>query len=736
MSTTKVKLSVAARGLGEALRGVVAHVSVIAISGSEPARTVIDSKVIFSEMGKVLVAGTLEDFLIELAPTDGSFCYRWRIETDLGRPLTVYTSVPASVEPVNFGDLHQVDPKTFAPTAEVIQAWTAVLVEVSLHLEEIREVNANVAAKAEEIHTDALLAKSSATSADLDAKATRLSHLSVIELTEQTQDAAADVAGAVTVVQGVRDDVNSTWTNIDALRLSVEATARGVGDDADDVREDVATLGAIRDDVAAKSASVSTNKRLVDSAKSAVDTAAAQVDQDKTDVRVMRDNFSVALDSAGVELGQVRLDVLASETRIGQTVADVDSVKMEVDQTKTDTLEAKRLAEVARDSAVTTKGEVDQLKTDTAQFKSDAEKARDLSLTGQFLGVIVPPNANLDTYKTPGSYRVPDATGITGLPFVGFLGNILILSRDNNVRQTQIAFWQAGTTNSDARNIYIRANNGDGTSWNAWRAVPTQRTNSPAGQPGTEVFTWNDALRAELGVFPVGIDMSGYDLNLLVLPGVYNLQLAANATLARNYPRANAGGILEVLRLGTANGGRIMQRFTVQNGDASAKMAGIYQRRIWDGVWDPWEFIPAQRVDETVGRRVQTFDNLNNRWQMIAGDTGWRDITALMTAGWTGSLRIRRTMYHVALRGSIVRNDSTTAEFLPYIAGFKGYSTDDYGVAMQSSAARLVTGGSTGISITASTTGSSTHRIIVDFETLDAWPTALPGSALGAIPFN
>ena len=37
-------------------------------------------------------------------------------------------------------------------------------------------------------------------------------------------------------------------------------------------------------------------------------------------------------------------------------------------------------------------------------------------------------------------------------------------------------------------------------------------------------------------------------------------------------------------------------------------------------------------TDESVGRRVFTWDTVNNRWQMTYGDTGWREINALQTA--------------------------------------------------------------------------------------------------------
>lgn len=59
---------------------------------------------------------------IEIEPTDGTYCVRWRIMPDSRQgSVTRYTTIP-DVESVGFGDLPDVDPDTFLPVVDVPSA--------------------------------------------------------------------------------------------------------------------------------------------------------------------------------------------------------------------------------------------------------------------------------------------------------------------------------------------------------------------------------------------------------------------------------------------------------------------------------------------------------------------------------------------------------------------------------------------------------------------------------------
>ena len=57
-----------------------------------------------------------------------------------------------------------------------------------------------------------------------------------------------------------------------------------------------------------------------------------------------------------------------------------------------------------------------------------------------------------------------------------------------------------------------------------------------------------------------------------------------------------------------------------------------------------WIAIQGSYADESVGRRIFTWDQTNGRWQMTYGDTGWRNVNGSLLNGWgagTG-LHVRR----------------------------------------------------------------------------------------------
>lgn len=161
-----------------------------------------------------------------------------------------------------------------------------------------------------------------------------------------------------------------------------------------------------------------------------------------------------------------------------------------------------------------------------------------------------------------------------------------------------------------------------------------------------------------------------------------------------------------------------------------------------------WVILRGDYWDETVGRRHFEWDHNNQRWQMTFGDTGARDVTSLLSA-------ITNATYRIAVMRRIGNTVTLTVTFSTGASagggslytppsGFGKFTTADLDEAFMS--ARIGTGGNAGLGCLSAATGASLWRldwsalsggacsVQARFETPDAWPSSLPGSALGSIP--
>lgn len=78
------------------------------------------------------------------------------------------------------------------------------------------------------------------------------------------------------------------------------------------------------------------------------------------------------------------------------------------------------------------------------------------------------------------------------------------------------------------------------------------------------------------------------------------------------------------------------------------------------------------RVSETAGRAAYYTKPGTTTEQLFYGDTGWRDISALLVNGWTGTIRIRRSGYDVKLQiVTLSAAAATSGTFLIAPAGFQ-----------------------------------------------------------------
>lgn len=231
------------------------------------------------------------------------------------------------------------------------------------------------------------------------------------------------------------------------------------------------------------------------------------------------------------------------------------------------------------------------------------------------------------------------------------------------------------------------------------------------------------------------------DLDTLQTDGLYYAAATSRPNaLTLHYPHsAMTAGILKVSTWYMDNVD-VVQTFETAN-VVGGMTNMIYQRTSFNDVWTPWKGIAPRRIDQTAGRAIYEWDDVNNREQRIYGDTGWRDISADLINGATATLAlIRRINDTVTFRVSGLQLPSTAVGDVFYTVptGFIVDST--YGILRES----VGTGGAFGFNIGATiihygniTAGANntTHRFQGSLNAVanTAWPTVLPGTAYGAI---
>ncbi|WP_295837387.1 pyocin knob domain-containing protein [uncultured Microbacterium sp.] len=225
---------------------------------------------------------------------------------------------------------------------------------------------------------------------------------------------------------------------------------------------------------------------------------------------------------------------------------------------------------------------------------------------------------------------------------------------------------------------------------------------------------------------------SATDLNAITTPGVYRCPSGAFATSANNYPAAGVAGVLTVTQWGGV--GQVVQRYTPYPSTGTPNIiVGEWIRAYRGSAFSAWRFMASQRIDQTAGRAIYTLDDVNGREQLIYGDTGSRNVTALLSAEWTGSAYLRRVGQTVSVNvnagSSAAVPANTTILTLP--SGFRPDGTINKIIAGGNVQHGVVTDGN---GITRADTALTALRWYFSFTTSDPWPTSLPGTAAGSIP--
>lgn len=145
-------------------------------------------------------------------------------------------------------------------------------------------------------------------------------------------------------------------------------------------------------------------------------------------------------------------------------------------------------------------------------------------------------------------------------------------------------------------------------------------------------------------------------------------------------------------------------------------------------------------IDQSVGRVIKVWDYINNREQVIYGDTGFRELpNDPVKTGETGSIVLRRSGNLVEV--NIVDKPAAVGgnpAIINIPAGFRprGWVNTNLSgvydsVAPAVNGLRITTAGDV---IVYGVTAGEILRGQVVFMTPDPWPTTLPGKASGVIP--
>jgi hypothetical protein len=252
--------------------------------------------------------------------------------------------------------------------------------------------------------------------------------------------------------------------------------------------------------------------------------------------------------------------------------------------------------------------------------------------------------------------------------------------------------------------------------------------------PGTVGPTGLTGPKGDPGGIVLGTSLGTNDLNAIITAGTYYQSDAASGTLARNYPKDVVAGNLVVYQAASAN--LLKQVFYPINGAFQGKI--FYVRQYNTNAWTSWAAYGGARFDQSAGRTLYQWDDLNNREQMTYGDTGWRDLTILVgTAAW---LRVRRIGNTVWLWGAAINLSSVTPSEIMYVlpAGFRTGSNSINALIGRDGTAFCIfevnLNGNLKAPFTGSTPRTTDYYFMISFPTTESWPTSLPGTASGFIP--
>lgn len=278
------------------------------------------------------------------------------------------------------------------------------------------------------------------------------------------------------------------------------------------------------------------------------------------------------------------------------------------------------------------------------------------------------------------------------------------------------------------------------------------------GLQGLQGIQGLTGVKGDPGGIVLGTPLVGSNLNDYKTSGIYRQDNGTNITLVNNYPEGSGeGGVLIVHQ---ANGTSFVEQIW-HPADAIRKGRIFWTRSFNYNIWWPWVAHSAQRVDQAAGRAIYTWDDANDREQLVYGDTGWRalsnDVTYVKHAdgspmpisGAAGQLHIRRVgnvVYVAAFRLVVDRvADSTSTVRVVLPAGFEAdvapiswpwtmWDSTTVRMVYPSGSSAFIPGAAPQSPWPIQATNAQGASTNFSWVTNKAWPTTLPGVAVGSIP--
>lgn len=257
------------------------------------------------------------------------------------------------------------------------------------------------------------------------------------------------------------------------------------------------------------------------------------------------------------------------------------------------------------------------------------------------------------------------------------------------------------------------------------------------GATGPQGIQGIQGVKGDPGGIVLGTSTGTNNLNTITASGLYRQDNSANATLANNYPVV-APGVLTVYE--RVAGTSLVQNYQTITGTLSYEARVFYTRVLQGGVWSPWRAYASSRVDQTAGRVIYQWDDLNNREQLIYGDTGIRRVETDFKNGWTASIASLRRVGNVVTMGVYNINPTARTADIAYTVP-TGFRPAAYGGNIAFPVSHT-TAGTAFTQITSvgdmypnvSAISANGYICVGNWTTADSWPTTLPGTAAGTIP--
>lgn len=212
-----------------------------------------------------------------------------------------------------------------------------------------------------------------------------------------------------------------------------------------------------------------------------------------------------------------------------------------------------------------------------------------------------------------------------------------------------------------------------------------------------------------------------------------------------SYPVLSASAWTEVRVTGIAPAGAVMAQVFAVAGNGGNVGDSYYLDAIglWEGAGGSWvnggERLDPSTLgwywDESVGRRLFVWDTINNRWQMVYGDTGWRDVSTWLASGWaftaSGSIKVRRVGSHINMQASQLNRNGAITTAINVPSGWRTSGRVAIPGVQSAAAMVLLSLGGGEFYCDFSPTDASFSG---GWSSADPWPTSLPGTASGSIP--